>query len=475
MEIAPWECLYSPGMSCSRLHAFMKNCSFPARLLACLLLLPGLALAQEPSQQADQTSPAPSVIEVPIRISLDRLFEVTESQVPLQSGSWPNWTRSSGTLARFLAWRGPLSITVQGDELLIQAHVRYILQARKKLMGMSMQSSCGIDERPRQAIIGVRVRLEIGPDWSVWPQFLVMPTRFLDACEMTFANIDVTPMVAEEFQRQLSGQLRSAFAMLAPEVQKVRSQAEQNWLLLQQPVKLWKDHWLLLNPQGAALSPMYGQGNWIDVRLALLMSPQVVKGEKPEPRYTQLPTLMEYYPSPTGMKLQLAVDMRYDSLARTMTEELAREPFEIKGHNATIEAITLSGEGQHVNVSVDLGGELAGSVAIGANLAFKPETQKFELNELQYQASLKDALLEADMRLFSNQIRRLLENSANRQLQDQVQEWRERLLATFERIIPDGMRLDATALRFQDIQVNMQPDSIQLDGLATGYISLLPE
>lgn len=453
----------------------MKILSSRVCLLFCSLLLPNILLAQALPTTGVEVPPTPSVVEVPIRISLDRLFEVAESQVPLQSGSWPYWSRSGGVPARFRAWRGPLSITVQGDELLIQAHVRYFLEARKKIMGMSMQSSCGINERPRQAVIGVRVRLDIGPDWSVWPQFLVMPTRFLDACEMTFANIDVTPMVAEEFQRQLSAQLHSAFTLLTPEIQKVRSQAEQNWMVLQQPVQLWKDHWLLLNPQGAALSPMYGQGNWVDVRLALLMSPQVVSGEQPQHQFTQLPTLMQYYPSPTGMRLQLAVDMRYSSLARTMSEELAREPFDIKGHSAVIEALTLSGEGERINASVDLGGELAGSVLIGAQLDFRPDTQRFELSELDYQASLKDALLEADVRLFSNQIRQLLEKSANQQLQDQMQAWRGRLLTTFEQVVPDGMRLDATALHFQDIQVQMAQDSIQLNGLATGHVSLLSE
>jgi len=440
-----------------------------------LFFLLGLAPVNAAPVKGYAAAPTPSVVEVPIRISLDRLFEVAERQVPQQSGSWPHWSRSGGFPARFRAWRGPLSITVQGEELLIQAHVRYYLQARKKIMGMTMQSSCGINERPRQAVIGVRVRLDIGPDWTVWPQFLVMPTRFLDACEMTFANIDVTPMVAEEFQRQLAAQLHSAFALLTPEIQKVRSQAEQNWMLLQQPVQLWKDHWLVLNPQGAALSPMYGQGNWVDVRLALLMSPRVVAGEQPQPQYTQLPTLMQYYPSPTGIQLQLAVDMSYSSLARTMTEELAREAFDIQGHSATIEAITLSGVGERINASVDLGGELAGSVVIGTRLDFSPDTQRFELSQLEYQASLQDALLEADIRLFSNQIRQLLEKSANQQLQDHIQAWRARLLTTFEQVIPEDMRLDATALRFQDIQVNMAQDSVHLNGLATGHVSLLPE
>ncbi len=452
----------------------MKKDNPTVPFLLCLLLLPGLVLAKAGSPTGYGVPPSPSVVEVPIRISLDRLFDVAEKEMPMQSGSWPHWKRSSGVMARYQAWRGPLSISVQGEELLIQAHVRYWLQARKKIMGMTMNGSCGINEAPRQAVIGVRVRLDLGPDWSVWPQFLVMPTRFLDACEMTMANIDVTPTIASEFQKQLTENMHTAFTLLAPEVQAVRSQAEQNWLQLQQPVKLWKDHWLLLNPQGVALSPMYGQGKWVDLRLALLMLPEVVSGEQPEPQYSQLPALMQYYPSPTGVQLQLAVNMDYQRLAQTMAEELALENFEIKGHDATIEGITLTGQGEEISASVDLGGKLAGNVVIRANLDFHPDTQRFALSNLDYKATLQDVWLEADANLFYNTVRRLLEDSANRQLQEQMQGWKERLLTTFAQITPDDMRLDVTALQFQDIQVHMAQDSIHLNGLATGYVALVP-
>jgi len=452
----------------------MKKFNLPVSFLVCIILLPGLALAQAVPAPGYGAPPSPSVVEVPIRISLDRLFEVAEREMPLQSGSWPHWKRSSSATVRYQAWRGPLSISVQGEELFIQAHVRYWLQARKKIMGMSMNGSCGINEAPRQAVIGVRVRLDLGPDWSVWPQFMVMPTRFLDNCEMTIANIDVTPTIGSEFQKQLTEKMYSAFTLLAPEVQKVRSQAEQNWMQLQQPVKLWKDHWLLLNPQGVALSPMYGQGKWVDLRLALLMLPEVVTGEEPAPQLTQLPTLMQVYPSPTGMKLQLAVNMDYNSLAQTMTEELALESFNVKGHQATVEAITLSGQGEEISASVELGDDLAGNVVIKANLDFQPETQRFEVRGLDYKASLEDVWLEADANLFYNTVRRLLEDSANRQLQDQMQGWKDRLLTTFGRITPDGMQLDVTSLQFQDIQVHMAQDSIHLNGLATGYVALVP-
>lgn len=452
----------------------MINLISPVKLLILFLVLPGLALAQAAPPQTYGTQPT-SMVEVPIRISLDRLFDMAEREMPLQAGNWRSWKKAYGVMSRYRAWRGPLFISMQGNELLVQAHVRYWIQARRKLLGgLALKSSCGVNEPPRQAIIGVLVRFNWGPGWNVWPQFRVIPTRFLDQCEMTIANIDVTPLVAREFQKQLKAKIHNAFMALSPELQSIRSRAEQNWLVLQQPVKLWNNHWLLLNPQAVALSPLSGQGNWVDTRLALLMSPEIVTDREPMPQLTRLPPLMQLYPQPTGLNLQLALGISFEDLSQTMTDELAGEAFNIKGHRTTVETITLSGKGRAVTAKVRLGGESAGNVVIKANLAFRPETQQFELSDLDYKASLQDVWLEADARLFYNHIRKLLESSANRQLQEQIQQWKERLLAVFEQIAPDDMHLDVTSFRFQDIQLHTAGNTIQLNGLASGHVVLAP-
>jgi hypothetical protein len=58
-------------------------------------------------------------------------------------------------------------------------------QALAKLGTLDLESSCG-DEPPRQAIIGVQIRWT-GAGLMLRPAFRVMPTRFLDGCEMTIA------------------------------------------------------------------------------------------------------------------------------------------------------------------------------------------------------------------------------------------------------------------------------------------------
>ena len=441
-------------------------------LLTLSLVLPPAVLAQA-MPLPGQATPAPSVVEIPIRLSLDSLFEEAEQQMPLQAGNPYRWQNTYGVLTRYHAWRGPLLLSMQGNELVVQAHVRYWLQARKKLPGgLTLKSGCGLDEVPRQALIGVRIRLDWGSDWVLRPRFRVMEPRFLDACEMTFADIDITPLVAREFQQQLASRMQRALLAQAPRLRGIRYQAEQTWARLQQPVQLGEKHWLLLRPQGLALSPLFGQGRVVDTQLAVLMAPQLVAGDPPPQEPRPLPPLLQLYPNPTGLKLALAVDMRYVDLGRTMTGELAGAEYEFGGHRAVIESVELHGQGQEIVAQVHLGGDLAGEVEIRASLAFDAETQQFQLVNLAYTATFEDIWVEADANLLYGQIRRALEQNANRQLQQRMGEWRQRLLAVFDGVLPADLQPDLSSLRFQEVQFSLSPGGIRLDGVAAGRIHL---
>ncbi len=444
-------------------------------MLVLFLLVPNIASAQQQAPEG-YDRPFPSVVELPVRFSLGRLFEVAEQEMPLQAGNWGHWEKAYGVWTRYRAWRGPLSIAIYNNELLVQAHVRYWIQARKKLVGgVTLKSSCGVNESPRQAVIGMRIRFDWGADWTLYPQFQVMPTHFINQCEMTIANIDVTPLVANEFQKELQMKLHRALTTLAPKLGATRYQAERIWYQLQQPVPLWKDHWLLLNPQGLALAPLSGQGQWVDTRLALLMVPELVAGTEPVTQSLPLPPLMHLYPRPAGVNLRVGLDMRLADIGRVMTEALAGETFDIKGHRGRIESIAVSGQGQRVSAKVRLGGELAGDVVITASLGFQAENQTFALSDLHYDAAFEDIWLEADARLLYNRLRRGLESSANQHMQGQIGQWQERLMAVFRQAWSEDMQLDVTPLYFREVELSLSENTVQLNGLLSGYILLEPE
>ena len=78
--------------------------------------------------------------------------------------------------------------------------MRYWARARKDVIGgLGRDTGCGVDEPPRQALIGMVARLAFAPDWTLRPSLRVLPPRFLDACEVTIVGIDVTPILGEIF------------------------------------------------------------------------------------------------------------------------------------------------------------------------------------------------------------------------------------------------------------------------------------
>ena len=442
-------------------------------IILILSLLLSNRLSAQPVAGQRQLTQSPSIVEIPVRISLDRLFEVAEQQMPLQAGNWRDWQKTYGIKTKYRAWRGPLYFTMQGELLLVQAHVRYWIKAQKKVLGaLNLKSSCGVNEPPRQAVIGVQIRLGWGPDWMLRPGFRVVPSRFLDRCEMTIADIDVTPLIAKEFQKQLKEKMRTALMTLDPRLNAIRQQAEQSWFLLQEPVQLWADNWLLLNPMGIALSPLAGHGDRVDAHLAVLMVPKMVTGSEPAPQQRPLPPLLRFYPRSTGLNLRLAVELNYADLNRAMTEQLSGASIDIGGHQAGIEALELGGQGQEIRVNAKLSGDAAGTVMIKANMIFTAEKQQFQLENLEYSYTPEDPLLEPQASLFYGYIRKVLEAAANQQLQQRMNQWKEQLLTVFDKITPKYARLDLTSLQLRQVRLSMAEDAVRLNGLASGHIML---
>ena len=245
------------------------------RLLFLLLCLANLGVTSAAGIGRPETRV--SVIEIPIQLSLEPLIEATEEALPNQAGNWRNWKNWHGVKSRYRAWRGPLGISITGNVLLVQAHIRYWIKARKKLLGaVNLKGSCGVNEPPRQAVIGMQVRLGWGSDWTLRPEFHILPTRFLDRCEMTIANIDVTPLVEKEFRKQMQKSLKAALRKLAPGIHAIRQQAHRSWSLLQEPIEIAQGKQLVLRPTGAALSRINGRGKSIDTRLAIRLRPQLL-------------------------------------------------------------------------------------------------------------------------------------------------------------------------------------------------------
>jgi len=415
-----------------------------------------------------------SIIEIPVRLSLDPLTKAAEKTLPQQAGNWRTWKDWHGIKSQYRAWRGPLSITVSGDVLLVQAHIRYWIRAHKKVLGaINLKGSCGINEPPRQALIGMQVRLGWGPDWTVRPEFRILPTRFLDRCEMTIANIDVTPLVEKEFRKQMQKSLRAALRTLAPGMNTIQKQAQRSWFLLQEPVELGEDNWLMFRPVGVALSGITGRGNNIDAHLAVALQPALVTGAEPAGKLVPLPPLERYYPRSSGLNLHLGVNLDFATLNQGFSNTLAGQSFDINGQKTGIKKFILAGSGQEIRARVELVGEVAGTVELRARLVYKAEEQKLELQDLTFDYDAKNSTMALLAETFHEYIRQALDSAANQALAQHLDLLSERLETALEKIMPAGVLLDMSALQLRSLQIHIVQQSVRIDGAATGSARLM--
>jgi hypothetical protein len=447
---------------------------FNSKLLPLVLLLWLTDTGAQSVTGIQQPVTPVSLIEIPVRLSLAPLIDAAEKALPTQAGHWRSWKNRHSIKSKYRAWRGPLGITVSGDVLTVQAHIRYWIRARKTLLGaVTLKGSCGVNEPPRQALIGMQVRLGWGPDWTLRPAFHILPTRFLDRCEMTIANIDVTPLIEKEFRKQMQNSLRAALLKLAPDMHAIQQQAQRSWSLLQEPVALGQDNWLMLRPTGVALSRITGRGKYIDTRLAISLQPELVTESESTGKPVPLPPLGHYQPLSAGLNLHLDVSLDFATLNQRLADTLAGKSFVIKGQQAGIKKFDLTGSGQEISARMELTGEIAGTAELRARLAYDAQNRQLTLQDLTFDYAAEDFTMGLLTRALHEPIRQALESAANQALAQHLDRLSERLGTVLKKITPAGVELDMSALQLRNVQIHIVPQGIRLDGTATGSARLV--
>lgn len=440
-------------------------------LLLMLLCSPGISA--QPITSLKQTDPSISTIEIPMRLPLAPLIKAAEKTLPQQAGNWRSWKDWHGIKSQYRAWRGPLSITASGDVLLVQAHIRYWIRARKKVLGaINLKGSCGVNEPPRQAVIGMQVRLGWGPDWTVRPEFRILPTRFLDRCEMTIANIDITPLVEREFRKRMQESLRAALRTLAPSMKNVHKKAQRTWLLLQEPVELGLGHRLLFRPMGIALSGITGMGDNINTHLAIAFRPIFLQGTEALGDLAPLPQLERYYPHSSGLNLHLSSNQDLSTLGQKLSSALAGQSFNIHGQQVGINSLTLAGSGQEIMARIDLLGEIGGTIELKTRLVFNLDKQKLELHDLTFDYDASNPAVALLEERFHESIRQVLEDTVNGSLHRHLVLLSERIETALKKAMPAGVMLDMSSLQLLNLQVHISQQSIVLNGTTTGSVHL---
>ena len=443
-----------------------------------LLLIASLALGPEPAWGADPGAPAAaaapvSVIQIPLELDLGPLFGAAESALPTQAGQWPGWGKWHGIDVRYRAWRGPLMLSMQGDVVQAQAHVRYQLQARKGLIGsIGLSAGCGVDEPPRQALIGLLARLDWGPDWSLHPRLRVLPTRMLDRCEVTVADIDVSPMVGRAFEERIESSLRQAMGVLAPRLRNLRTEAARAWQAMQAPRELAPGLWLRVQPLGLALAPPQGSGSRVQTAVWLAFRAALSGDGAPVGAATRLPPLVPFRPAQPGLRFAIGLTLDYPRLSAALSERLAGQTLEIGGKQARLGGIELAARGEDLFLSARLSGDLAGQFTLMGRPGFDADSQSLRLEQVDFVYDAADPDQGMAASLFYDQIRDRIETQANALLAERSQVLREALGTILGQGLRANLAPNLSGLRISNLKLTVGETGLTLDGSAEGALTI---
>ena len=439
--------------------------------------LAGLALrAQAP--QAPVVSPAeppPSAMSLPIRVELPPLFKAVEAQAPLSPPNVETWAPiegHAGTWFRYNLIREPLHLHVQDDQLSMRVLCHFGMDVGVKALGyVKAVGSCGrAPEEPRRAMLEVRTRLALTPQWTFELKDFHADATPLDPCRVTFLGYDITDQVAAGMQQNL-GDAAHAFEKLVADKALVRQKANEAWTLLQKPVEIRKGAWLVMDPVKLRLAPPHTEGDTLVLTPQLLARPRVLLGDPPPAGSAPLPDLDLGPVEDTGFHVRVEARLPYPDATLQLTELLAGTKVDTSHGQLLIQSVALRAKADRILLELNLGGAMEGSVVLEGKPSLDADGLP-KLDDLDFTLASKSWIQRTGAWLLHGSLRRTLQEQVTKMLAQEVQEVRDLAKANLNRPLGPGLDLAGSldALRMESISV--EPDSLHTFALAEGQVTL---
>ncbi len=308
-----------------------------------------------PATMAEQPiAPAPPTrIIADVDLKLARVKTELEAKVPQRLAEERGQGLGVAGHLNYVADRGPFSIAVENDSLVVRTDVRAHAEACR---GEQCYASCDPIARAT-AIVPLRLR----------PSFRFAPSKvtatFVKGCEVRalggILKVDVTPTI----QARLGPTLRRIEQQIDAQLPPVEPQAKRLWSELEKPRMLPLGGCIIVDPRGIVQGPVTGSGEGARVRFALLAAPEIRTRCGTPPVAKPLPPLAQDPALPAEDDIALGL---VGPLETTTTALRNIEPFDAGGARARVADAS--------GLVVDLAGEACGEIDVRSPLAWQGES-----------------------------------------------------------------------------------------------------
>jgi hypothetical protein len=248
----------------------------------------------------------------------------------------------------------------------------------------------------------------------------------------------------------------------------LRPRLEKAWGAAQKPVLLDKKYsaWLTLTPKEVKLTPLQTDRNRAKVSMGINTLAELTVG--PEPAAAKpipLPQLQRVNSLDKNFRLSVKTDLFYREVVAILSPMLINKDFGSDGRSVILKNFDLFGNGERIIVRLETSGDLVGTFYLTGKPLFNPQTNRFSVEEVDFDMNTESLLLSSADWFLHGTIRERIHEKLNLDLSSRLTEARDMAQKALTRVeLADHIVMQGTVrdLRFNDVLVQKDRISIQL-------------
>jgi hypothetical protein len=457
-------------------------------VLTAFCLATGASLAQGPRAGEPKVSLAaipPSVINIPLKISLKPFYQLAEQSVDtvFTSPDYPkSWVEADcATRYKYHFRRSPLQLAAKGTtfSLGFTGYYKIIGSTRICVNGAVLSPwtpscQCGFDEGERKVTIGFLSSFQLQSNHILKTRVVRTEPKALNKCTVCFWGQDITASVIGGLKQELDlskKTIEDSFGTV-----NLKPYLQQAWNKLSEVYTVPNIGYLALNPKLLHMENMNAQNDFLHINIGITATPAVslVKldgAARPVPNLTPAP-------NPEGFSIFLEAALQYDSLSKVMNEYLVNKRFDlseglIKNYIIVQKTEVVPDTSGNLVIRMDFTGSQKGTVYFIGHPVYRHETKTIEVEGLDYDLKTNSLLLKTAKWLFNKKILSEMKKYASFDMNNYYDSASRTLNGWLNREWTKGIRGSGTVSDLKLVGVEALPEHLLIRSNCTGKLNVL--
>jgi len=284
-----------------------------------------------------------------------------------------------------------------------------------------------------------------------------------------------TGSIAGRLQKYLNRQMAKIDTNTILSSERFRQEVGRIWNVVQNPILLADDFYLLLEPKGVGVAAPItsgAQNDSITIILGLIARPKLIVGTLPKMSMQPLPDLISM-PSASGFHIAIESQLPLDFLNRELTSKLKGREFSVNDKKIVIENVRIYCSGNEAVLAIKVKGSLKGTVFFSGTPMYDATDRDVVIKNLDYTVDTNQVLAKFADWFFHTKLRESLSTQAKWHIGNKIDGMHDLLLKALNRNLDRHVTISGAINKIRPVAVGMTTGSFKAIFIADGTAELI--